>query len=94
MKEYLPIGSVVNVKLAGDMNFMIVGLLAENSNKERRDYVAVRYPVGILDNSKFYFIDHEDISKIVFRGYDNEDHKSYVELLNSMEKYLDKEVKE
>lgn len=86
MKEYLPIGTVVNLNQAEHINFMIVGLLVENANKERRDYVAVRYPVGAMNKANHYFFNNDNIKEVVHMGYVNEDHKVYVELLNSVEK--------
>ena len=92
MKEYLPIGTIVNVNQAHEMNFMIVGLMIENAEGERRDYVAVKYPIGNVGKGQYYFFNHSDIKEIVHMGYVNEDHNIYVELLNSVEKQISKEV--
>ena len=92
MKEYLPIGTIVNVNQAQDINFMITGLMVESANGERRDYVAVRYPVGAMGNAQYYFFNHDDIKDIVHMGYVNEDHTTYVQLLNSVEKQISKEA--
>ncbi|MBE5938943.1 MAG: DUF4176 domain-containing protein [Lachnospiraceae bacterium] len=88
MKEFLPIGTVVNLNQAEEYNFMIIGLLVENTQNERRDYVAVRYPVGAMGNAKYYFFNNENIKEVVHMGYVNDDHKTYAELLNSVEKQI------
>lgn len=92
MKEYLPIGTIVKVNRGNEINFMIVGLMVENGEGERRDYVAVKYPMGNVGKAQYYFFNHDDISEIVHMGYVNEDHTIYVELLNSVEKQISKEA--
>ena len=81
-KEYYPIGTVVTLKQAPKVLFMIVGLEVQSERGECRDYVAVRYPVGEMDNKNRYFFNCSQIEKVVHMGYVNIDHETYVELLN------------
>lgn len=69
-KEYLPIGTVVTLKDAGDARYMITKYLPMYTRKFTNgyfDYGAVLYPNG-KGNTAFHF-NNEDINKIVFKGY-------------------------
>lgn len=90
-KEYLSIGTVVELHEKEGYLFMITGLLAENSNGERRDYIAVRYPTGMLNRDNLYFFNHEQIEKIVHYGYINGEHEIYTALLKAALKTDEKE---
>lgn len=82
-KEYLSIGSVIELREKKGYLFMIIGLMAENSEGERRDYIAVRYPVGMLNRDNLYFLNHNQIEKTIYPGYVNEEHKVYAALLKA-----------
>lgn len=84
MKEYFPIGTTVSIKDIENELFVIIGLAVENSEKEKRDYVAIRYPVGAANNSSYYFFNHIDIEKVVHMGFVNEDHECYVNLIHAI----------
>lgn len=81
-KEYYPIGTVVELKQTSKILFMIVGLEVQSENGECRDYVAVRYPLGEMDNKSHYFFNHSQIENVVHMGYVSIDHESYVDLIN------------
>ncbi len=70
MRQHLPIGTVVNVKQS-DQNFMIVSqfpLTVSDGEEGYFDFGAVCLPYGLTDTKLFYF-NKEDISKLVFVGY-------------------------
>lgn len=81
MDRYWSIGAVVRLRQAAEVLFMIVGILVENEKGERRDYVAVRYPVGALGDANYFFFNGGDIQEVVHEGYVNEDHQAYSDLL-------------
>lgn len=83
MIDYLPIGSVVQLDET-EVLFMIVGLAVENENNIRKDYLAVKYPMGVLNSDSYYFFDHSIIKKIVHQGYSSVDHDVYKRLLNNL----------
>ena len=60
---------------------MIVGMLVENESGERRDYIAVRYPTGVMNKDNYFFFNHEQIGDIFHMGFVNEDHNAYVSLI-------------
>ncbi|WBY63711.1 MAG: DUF4176 domain-containing protein [Thermocaproicibacter melissae] len=86
MKEYLPIGSVVLLK-GGTKKIMIYGRkqMAVESGK-MYDYVACFYPEGNVSDEYTFLFDHNQIDKVIFKGYsDDEDKKFIKEVLNADE---------
>lgn len=94
MKDYLPIGSVVKLKNS-DKKLMIVGFsqVRETEKIERADYVSVLYPAGVFCEDCFMFFNAEDISETVFTGYDDEDRKEFLELVDTAEKMIENKIK-
>lgn len=67
MDRYWSIGTVVRLRQAAEVLFMIVGILVENEKGERRDYVALRYPVGALGDANYFFSTREIFRKWCMR---------------------------
>lgn len=84
MNDFLPIGTTVSIKDIENELFVIIGLAVENSKKEKKDYVAIRYPVGAINNSSYYFFNREDIEEVVHMGFINRDFECYVNLINAL----------
>lgn len=88
-EKYLPIGSVVLLK-GGEKTVMITSYCiipkgqtgATRKDVKIYDYGACLYPEGIIDTNSATAFNHEDIDKIVFTGYESEEHKKFVELIN------------
>lgn len=78
MKKYLPIGSVVLLK-NGTKKVMIYGRkqIATESGKIF-DYVACFYPEGNVSDDYTFLFDHENIDKVIFEGYSDEEDKKFV----------------
>ena len=83
MKEYLPIGSVVLLK-NGKKRIMIYGRRQLNADKVLFDYVACLYPEGNINDDYNFLFNNEDIDKVVFRGYSDEEDKEFIDLLNDV----------
>ncbi|NMO97809.1 DUF4176 domain-containing protein [Paenibacillus lemnae] len=80
-EELLPIGSVVTFK-DWNQTLMIYGRMQNDSkNGKRWDYVACFYPHGNINAESNVFFNHKDISKVVFKGYVNEEEHKFRELL-------------
>ena len=81
--EYLPLGSVVI--LNGGVQKVIIcarGMVAANMVPPMFfDYGGSLYPQGIIGDQIMYF-NHEDIKKIIFTGYTDEDDKLMIENIN------------
>ena len=79
MKEkYLPIGTVCLLK-GGTKKVMIAGFCAvDNNNKEKMyDYSGCMYPEGFLSSDQTALFDHEQIEKVFFEGYIDEDETAF-----------------
>ena len=83
MYEYLlPLGSVVRVSDGQvSQNYLIVGYLPESGAGERRDYAAVRYPMGAIGPGLFFFFDHSAVSEIIALGYEDDEAAAMKKLL-------------
>jgi len=94
MKEYLPIGTVVTVKDI-EKKVMIVGIsqVRETDVLERWDYVAVLYPTGVYAENSFCFFDNDDITEIVFKGYDDEERHAFLKIVDEAEKMVNEAEK-
>ena len=82
MKQLLPVGSVVYLQ-EGSTPAVIIGLgqlvpLLEGEQASYFDYCGTIYPEGITPETTFYF-NHEDIAKVIFTGYESEQHTRYLE---------------
>ena len=81
----LPIGSIVKVANF-DQKLMIYGVLQEGAAAPGHtfDYVAVPYPGGLYDMRLNIGFDHSDIEEIIFRGYEDQERKSFLIVLEAM----------
>lgn len=85
--EYLPVGSVVMLKGA-IQRIMIISravMVPYGGGQKFFDYGACVYPVGIIDDKLIYF-NKEDIVKVYFKGYVNEDEELLVENIKAEKK--------
>ena len=91
-KKYLPIGSIVALKNM-DLKIMIVGFFVtkEEDNNKVFDYNGCVYPQGFFSTDGYILFDHEDIEKIYFVGYQDEENTKYHEYLKEINK---EEIKE
>ena len=82
MSKFLPIGSVCKVKTT-DKDIMIIGYYSTrfNGNLKIRDYIGCVYPEGLLNLSQICGFNHNDIEKVLFKGYENEKYKKFNVLL-------------
>ena len=83
IKDLLPIGSVIWLKDA-ERPLMIFGVKQENSDThEEYDYIGVIYPEGNMGpDSQFLFM-HDDIEKVVFRGYEDTSREEFIKRLDA-----------
>ena len=92
IKDLLPIGSVVILK-DGEQPLMIYGIMqSDNSGGilkkvKNYDYISVPYPHGNLGPGMSFLFNHDDIYKIVFRGYEDKERTKFLDELSR--KYTD-----
>ncbi len=86
MKEkYLPIGTVVLLK-GGRKRAMITGFcsVAQENQEKIYDYSGCVYPEGYLSSNQVCLFDHDQIEKIFFLGYEDEEEKAFKDKLNKI----------
>ncbi len=82
MKNYLPIGSVVLLK-GGYTKLMIVGYARINNDiNDDHDYIGCVYPLGLMSFKKYASFNEEDIKNVVYKGYEDDDFRNVVEIMN------------
>jgi hypothetical protein len=88
----LPIGSVVSVK-GSKQKMMLYGILQECTAPSAHtfDYAAVPYPEGLHDSSLIIGIDHSDIESVIFRGYEDDERRAFLLLLEAAERKWEKQ---
>ena len=94
-EKLLPLGTIVYLK-EGTAKLMIVGRGASFEDEEGQkftDYIGVIYPNGI-DPQDALFFNHEDIDKIVFVGYSDEEETRFLEVYEEWIENLEKSKKE
>lgn len=88
------IGSIIYLK-EGSQKLMIInrGPIIEMDNQRYIfDYSACKYPVGVVEDEIYYF-NEENIDKVIFEGYSDEDETRFQELYEDMLKNLDSDIK-
>ena len=86
MKEkFLPIGTVVLLK-GGKKRPMITGFcsIAQENQEKIYDYSGCVYPEGYLSSNQVCLFDHNQIEKIFFLGYEDEEEKMFKDKLNKI----------
>ncbi|MGU8024563.1 DUF4176 domain-containing protein [Streptococcus suis] len=89
-KELLPLGSVIYLEEA-TTKLMIVGrgpIFESDGENVYSDYVGVIYPEGINPEDAIFF-NHENIEKVVFEGYKDDEEKRFMEVYESWEPELE-----
>ena len=76
--KYLPIGSVVLLKGA-KKELMITGYAQIDLEKHDKiyDYCGCLFPEGIISSDKIFVFDHENIEKILYKGFENKAQKDF-----------------
>ena len=81
LNQLLPIGSVVLLRNA-KKRLMITGVFPiQTEEEEVYDYIAVIYPEGYIGPRSNYVCNHGDIEEILFKGYDDEERKGYLDVM-------------
>lgn len=77
--ELLPIGTIVLLK-EGEKRLMINGIKQTNANGDGKeyDYLGILYPEGHIGDEFQYLFNHEDISEVIFRGYEDDERNEFI----------------
>ena len=81
----LPIGSIVLLK-DGEQKLMVTGVMQTEANKRGRtyDYLGTLYPEGNISDQYNYYFNHDDIEKVYFRGYEDEERNKFIKELSNL----------
>lgn len=86
MKKYLPIGTILRLK-GGSKRVMIFGRKQmQDGTLIVWDYIACLYPEGNISHDQCFLFNHEQIEKIYFIGYQDEEELEYHDQYLSGEK--------
>lgn len=85
IKELLPIGTIVLLK-DGEKRLMINGILQTDMYKTQKnyDYIGILYPEGHIGEGFQYLFNHEDISEIIFRGFEDSERDEFLDKLSKI----------
>lgn len=84
-EKFLPIGSVVLLK-GGTKKAMITGFCSIGDDDQNKvyDYSGCIYPEGYLSSDQICLFDHDQIEKIFFIGYEDEEQKDFMNTLQEV----------
>lgn len=85
-EKYLPLGTVVMLK-KGRHRAMVVGYcakLAEDANAPFYDYIGCLFPEGIFTTEQTMVFNHDDIDKIYYMGYVDDEVKEFQKKLKDV----------
>ena len=87
-EKYLPLGTVCLLK-GGERYIVVMGYLGVDNieSNDIYDYIGVAWPVGIISSDVNFMFNHDQIEKVIFRGYEDDES----ELFNNTIKALPKE---
>ena len=88
IEKYLPIGSIVILKSA-TRKLMITGYLPVSTKEgktEVYDYSGCLFPDGILNSDELGLFNHDQIEKILYNGFVNEESNEYLSNIKSIQK--------
>ena len=91
-KKLLPLGSIVYLE-EGNQKLHIIGRGItfddpDTGEQVFTDYMATLYPQG-WQNEDVLFFQHDNIDKVVFEGYSDEEEECYMEIYSEWESHLD-----
>ena len=83
-EKLLSLGSIVYLR-EGSLRMVVVGrhpTVKKDENKPIMfDYAAVSHPIGYAGDDKMFYFNHENIDKVVFEGFSNEDDERFLEVM-------------
>ena len=85
--QFLPVGSVVLLKGA-TRGIVVIGYsVVEEGSDEIWDYLGAAYPIGVITPDKNLLFNRDQIDKVLFEGYADEEGKKFINTLTeSMKK--------
>lgn len=88
--KLLPLGTVVYLR-EGTTKIMIIGqgpVFEDEGHDVYTDYMRIGYPDG-FDPDEALFFNNEQIDKVVFKGYEDDESKRYNDVYNQWQQSTD-----
>ena len=82
-KKYLPLGSIVKIRLSQEL-FMIIGYLVIAKDGKVYDYYAIKYPFGFESRDTCVSFQSDYVKKVIFEGYSDSDFEKFNDMLNKV----------
>ncbi len=84
-ERFLPIGTVVLLN-GGKKRVMIIGFCAMAKGKEGKifDYCGCIYPEGLMASNQTCMFDHNQIEKVFYKGFVDEEETTFKGKLNNL----------
>ena len=86
MNKYLPIGTVLLLK-GGKKKVMIIGYFPEGVQEGKKvscDYLGCLFPEGVLDFEKGLAFNNEQIDKVYFLGFADDEYIAFFSEFNKL----------
>ena len=83
IEKYLPIGTIVLLKNA-KKRIMISGFYVIGNNGVQYDYCGCLYPEGFLSSDKCLLFNHDQIDKIFYFGFSDDEDKVFKEKISDL----------
>ena len=86
-EKYLPLGSVCLLK-GGQRYVVVIGYLGVSNDdlNTAYDYMGAVYPLGVISTDVTFMFDHEQIEKVVFKGFVDEEGLEFNKKLKELSK--------
>lgn len=83
--RFLPVGSVVLLK-GGQKRVMIIGFCVMDKDNATKiyDYSGCIYPEGLMSSNQTAMFDHDQIEKVFFKGFVDEEETAFKSKLNNL----------
>ena len=89
--NFLPVGSVVLLKDAKRPVVIIGFSVIEKGERKVWDYLGCAYPVGVVGTDKNLLFQSKQIEKIISKGYEDEECKKYLKMMQEQYEEIKKE---
>lgn len=87
MNDFLPLGSIVLLKCATRYVVIIGYGVIEDDSTKVWDYLGCAYPIGVISAEKNLLFDKEQIDKVIFKGFSDNEGENFI---NELKESLDR----
>ena len=78
IKDLLPVGSVIRL-VKGKKCLVVIGIKQTDiSTGETHDYLTVPYPEGYISKDAMFYVEHDKIDEVIFKGYSNSEREEFL----------------